>query len=130
MDARETPGRVSAVIVLPGHADTEARVHVDAVPLRARVMHTLAVAGTWGAIATATFLVTMFDPFMSSMPVLVGAVSTWKSWRGRYRIRAFQASCPRCGSEIRLKRDARVSVPHPLVCYACHHEPELVLRAA
>jgi hypothetical protein len=130
MDASVTRSRVSAVIVLPGHADTEARVDVDAVPLRARVARTLVVAGTWGAIATATFLITMFDPFMSSMPVLVGAVSAWKSWKGRYRIRAFQASCPRCGSEIGLARDARVSVPHPLVCYACHHEPALVLRAA
>jgi hypothetical protein len=57
-------------------------------------------------------------------------VTVYRSWKGRYRLRAFEATCPRCGADLRLKRNLRVSVPHPLVCYACHHEPELVLRAA
>ncbi|HSU13020.1 hypothetical protein [Longimicrobium sp.] len=121
---------VSAHVVLPGHADTIARVDVDAVPFRARLLRTLVMAGAWGAISAAMFFITVFDPFMTSMPVLVGAVTVWRNWKGRYRVRGFQGACPRCGAEMRLKENTRVAVPHPLVCYACHHEPQLVLRAA
>jgi hypothetical protein len=120
---------VSAHVVLPGHADTVARIDVDEVPFRARVLRTLALAGAWGSISAAMFFITVFDPFMTSMPVLVGAVTVWRNWKGRYRVRAFQGACPRCGAGIRMKPNARVGVPHPLVCYECHHEPQLVLRA-
>jgi hypothetical protein len=130
MMPQDDSAAVSARVVLPGHADTVARVDVDAVPMRARVLRTLMVAGAWGAISVAMFLITMFDPFMTSLPVLVGAVNVWRNWRGRFRIRRFEADCPRCGAEIRVKENTRVAVPHPLVCYACHHEPQLVLRAA
>jgi len=130
MMPQDESAAVSARVVLPGHADTIARVDVDAVPLRARVVRTMVLAGVWGSISAAMFFVTVFDPFMTSMPVLVGAVTVWRNWKGRFRIRGFQAACPRCGAEMRLKENTRVAVPHPLVCYACHHEPQLVLRAA
>lgn len=121
---------VSAHLVLPGHADTLARVDVYAVPFRARLLRTMAMAGVWGAISAAMFFITVFDPFMTSMPVLVGAVTVWRNWKGRFRVRSFHGHCPRCAAELRVKPNARVGVPHPLVCYACHHEPQLVLRAA
>jgi hypothetical protein len=121
---------VSALVVLPGHPDRAARVAVDAVPFGARVARTLVMAGVWSSISAAMFFITVFDPFMTSMPVLVGAVTVWRSWKGEWRVRSFRGECPRCGAEIRVKPNARVAVPHPLVCYACHHEPHLVLRAA
>ena len=121
---------VRALVVLAGHADREARVDVDEVPFRARVFRTMMMAGVWGTISTAMFFITVFDPFMTSMPVLVGAVTVWRNWKGRYRVRSFRGDCPRCGAAIEVKPNARVGVPHPLVCYACHHEPQLVLRAA
>lgn len=121
---------VNARIVLPGHADTAARVRVDAVAPGTRWARTLVLAGVWGSIATATFFVTVFDPFMTSMPVLVGAVTVYRSWRGRWLLRAFQAPCPRCGADLRVTPNARVATEHALVCYECHHEPRLILRAA
>lgn len=116
----------SARIVLAGHADTVARVDVSEVPMRARVLRSLVLAAVWGSITAAVFFVTIFDPFMTSMPAFVGVASVYRSWRGRFELHAFQASCPRCAAELRVKANARVGAPHPLVCYACHHQPELV----
>jgi len=115
-----------ARIVLPGHADTIARVEVRPISSRNRVLRTLGLAGLWGTVTTAVFFITVFDPFMTSMPAFVGAASVYRSWRGRFELRAFEASCPRCGSELKMKRNARVGAQAPLVCYTCHHEPELV----
>jgi hypothetical protein len=115
-----------ARIVLPGHADTIARVEVRPISSRNRVLRTLGLAGMWGTITAAVFFITVFDPFMTSMPAFVGAASVYRSWRGRFELRAFEASCPRCGTELKMKRNARVGAQAPLVCYTCHHEPELV----
>lgn len=115
-----------AWIVLPGHRDTEARVDVSEVPLRRRVARTLVLAAFWGTITAAVFFITVFDPFMTSMPAFVGAATVYRSWRGRYELHAFQARCPRCGTELELKPNAKVGVRHSLVCYSCHHQPELV----
>lgn len=125
MTTNET-GPVGALIVLPGHADTVARVEVDEVTLGARVTRTMVLAGVWGTIATAVFFITVFDPFMTSMPALVGSMAVYRSWKGRFQVRSFRGPCPRCGADIQLKPNSRVSAPHPLVCYACHHEPQLV----
>jgi hypothetical protein len=119
-----------ARIVLAGHRDTVARVDVSEVPLRRRVVRTLVLAAFWGTVTAAVFFITVFDPFMTSMPVLVGAVTVWRSWKGEWRVRSFCGGCPRCGAELLVKPKARIGVPHPLVCYSCHHEPQLVLRAA
>jgi len=115
-----------ARIVLPGHTDTVARVDVSEVPLRARVVRTFLLAAFWGVLTATVFFVTIFDPFMTSMPALVGAASVYRSWRGRFELRAFEARCPRCAAELKLKPNAKVGANHQLVCYACHHQPELV----
>jgi len=115
-----------ARIVLGGHADTVARVEVRPISARDRVLRTLVMAAFWGTITTAVFFITVFDPFMTSMPAFVGAASVYRSWRGRYELRAFEARCPRCGAALRMKRNARVGAQSPLACYSCHHHPELV----
>lgn len=115
-----------ARIVLPGHADTIARVEVRPIPARDRVLRTLVMAAFWGTITTAVFFITVFDPFMTSMPAFVGAASVYRSWRGRYELRAFEARCPRCGAALTMKRNARVGAQSSLACYSCHHHPELV----
>jgi hypothetical protein len=127
MTGMESRGNQIARIVLPGHADTEARVEMEAITLQRRALRTLMLAAAWGTLTTAVFFITIFDPFMTSMPALVGAASVWRGWRGRYQLRAFAARCPRCSAEIALRRNARVGHSHPLVCYSCHHEPRLVL---
>jgi hypothetical protein len=126
MEGERSRAMAGARIVLPGHRDTPARVDVSEVPLRRRVVRTLVLAAFWGTITVAVLFITVFDPFMTSMPAFVGAASVYRSWRGRYELHAFQATCPRCGSALQVKPNAKVSAPHPLVCYSCHHQPELV----
>jgi len=116
---------VVARIVLPRHRDAEGKAEVVPVPFCARAVRTAALAGAWAAAAVAMFFVTIFDPFLTSIPVLVGAFTVYRSWRGAYLVRSFQGGCPRLGTSMRLKPGARISVPHPMVCYSCHHEPEL-----
>jgi hypothetical protein len=115
-----------ARIVLPGHADTVASVDVSAVPLRTRLLRTALLAAAWGSVTVTVFFVTIFDPFMTSLPALVGAASVYRSWRGRFELHAFRAHCPRCAAQLTLKPNAKVGPHHQLVCYACHHQPELV----
>ncbi|HEU0053695.1 MAG TPA: hypothetical protein VFQ39_10975 [Longimicrobium sp.] len=123
----ERHNRVPAWIVLPGHRETEAHVEVRGYSLGARVLRTAALLAGWGTLTATVFFVTIFDPFMTSMPLVIGAVAVWRSWKGRYRVQRFEGSCPRCGEGMTLKPGSKISVPHPLVCYSCHHEPALVL---
>lgn len=121
---------VRAWIVLPGHRDVHASVDVLPCTAGARIARTLMLAALWSGTTAAMFFITIFDPFMTSMPALVGIMAVYRSWKGRYRVRSFRGGCPRCGTELQVKRGSRISVPHPLVCYACHHEPELVFERA
>ena len=121
------PVPVAARIVLPGHRDADARMQVVALPFRTRMVRTLALAAGWGLTTVTTFLVTIFDPFMTSLPLLVGTMAVYRSWKGRFRVDEFRGGCPRCGTEMRLKPGSRISLPHPLVCYTCHHEPQLTV---
>jgi hypothetical protein len=116
-------------IVLPGHRDVRARVQVVADSASARLSRTVLFALLWGAATVAAFFVTLFDPFLSSIPLLVGLTSTWRSWRGRFRVLRFDGACPRCSEPIALREGSRIGSPHGLVCYSCHHEPELHLAA-
>lgn len=127
MSAHVSPVPARAWIVLPGHRDAEARLEVMAYPFWTRVLRTLGLAFTWVAITVTTFLVTIFDPFMTAMPALIGTMSVYRSWKGRFRVEAFEGGCPRCGTAMALKRGSRIGTPHHMVCYSCHHEPELHL---
>lgn len=124
---RSTPAR--AWIVLPGHRDAAAEIVVAEQTLSARLLRTAARAAGWTAATGATFFVTMFDPFLTSIPLLVGAVSVWKSLHGRYRVHHFRGACPRCGEAMKLDPGARIAAAHRMVCYHCHHEPELLVAA-
>lgn len=114
-------------IVLPGHRDVRAAVEVVRYSSGRRVWRTVLLAGVSVLATAAAFVVTIFDPFLSSIPLLVGATATWRSWKGRFRVTRFEGACPRCAEPIPLRPGSRIASPHPLVCYECHHEPELYL---
>lgn len=119
----------TAWIILPGHPDAPAHLSVQRYSRLARLYRTAWYAFLWIFSTVATFFVTIFDPFMTSMPLFVGAVATYRSWRGRFRVTAFHGACPRCREPIDLKPGSRIASPHHLVCYNCHHEPDLYLAA-
>jgi hypothetical protein len=118
-----------AWIVLPGHPDAPARLTVEHYSRTARIYRTLLYGLLWIGSSTATFFVTIFDPFMTSMPLFVGAAMTYRSWRGRFRVTEFAGACPRCREPLPLKLGSKIASPHHLVCYHCHHEPHLYLAA-
>jgi hypothetical protein len=119
----------NAWIILPGHPDAPARLAVVRYSRWARLTRTLMWAGVWVTSTVGTFLITIFDPFMTAMPFFVGGVMTYRSWRGRFRVTEFQGACPRCARPIEIKPGSRIASPHPLVCYGCHFEPSLHLAA-
>jgi hypothetical protein len=129
MSTHTTADHPTAWIVLAGHRDAPARLSVVRYSSLARFYRTLWYAMLWIGGSVATFLVTIFDPFMTSMPFFVGAVMTYRSWRGRFKVTEFQGACPRCHQPIQLKTGSKIGSPHHLVCYNCHHEPDLYLAA-
>lgn len=126
MHATEHP---TAWIILAGHRDAPARLTVERYSRVARLYRTAMFAMLWIGGTIGTFLITLFDPFMTCMPFFVGAVMTYRSWRGRFRVMEFKGSCPRCESPLTLAPGSKIGSPHPLVCYHCHHEPNLYLAA-
>jgi len=118
-----------AWIILPGHPDVPARLRVVAYSIVARAWRTGMAVVMWIASTLAMFFVTMFDPFLTGIPLLVGGVMTLRAWRGRYRVTEFDGRCPRCAEPITLEPGSRIASPHRLVCYHCHHEPQLFLAA-
>lgn len=119
----------TAWIVLAGHPDAPARLTVVRYSSVARFYRTVLYALLWIGSSVATFFVTIFDPFMTSMPFFVGAVMTYRSWRGRFKVTDFRGACPRCREPLKLKLGSKIASPHHLVCYHCHHEPDLYLAA-
>ncbi|MBB4638196.1 hypothetical protein [Longimicrobium terrae] len=128
MDARPA-AHANALIVLAGHADAPAHLSVVRATGWSRVRRTAIFATAWISGSITMFIITLFDPFMTALPFLIGAWMTGKSWSGRYRVMSFEGACPRCHHPIQLKPGARIAAPHPLVCYHCHHEPKLFLTA-
>jgi hypothetical protein len=116
-----------AWIILPGHRDVTARLTVVPYSRAARTYRTALCAVLTMLATVAAFLVTLFDPFLSAIPLLVGTTAAWRSWHGCYRVTRFEGACPRCSEPIALPEGSRIGPQHPLVCYSCHHEPELYL---
>jgi hypothetical protein len=129
MDTRPVSAHPTAWIVLAGHPDAPAHLSVERYSRVARLYRTALFAILWIGSTVATFFVTIFDPFMTSMPLLVGAMLTYRSWRSRFRVMEFHGACPRCHQSIALKAGSKIGSPHHLVCYHCHHEPDLYLAA-
>lgn len=124
-EGSSTPAAIpSARIVLGGHPTRPARLVARRYPVWARMVRTLAFVVLWVG-STAGTLIFTFDPFVATFPFAIGVSFVYKSWKGRFRVEDFEAACPRCGEGLLLKPGSRISLPHPMVCYSCHHEPEL-----
>lgn len=129
MSTHSPDARPTAWIVLPGHRDAPARLSVVQYSTVARLYRTLLYGVLWIAGTVAMFFVTIFDPFMTCIPLFVGGVMTYRSWRGRFRVTEFHGACPRCAQPLALGTGSKIASPHHLVCYNCHHEPNLYLAA-
>ncbi len=114
----------AARTVLRAYPPAPARVDLDYRPLSGRLARTaLALAICWGPIPWAVWV-----PPHYPWPILllcVGAYAGWRSWTGRWRVRAFAGLCPRCGRHLRIEAGTSIDLPHTLTCYGCHFEPVL-----
>jgi hypothetical protein len=125
----QTTDRPTAWIILPGHRDAPARLTVERYSAFARFYRTMLYGLMWIGGTVATLLVTLGDPFVTCIPFFVGAVMTYRSWLAKYRVMDFHGACPRCQTALPLKPGTKIGSPHHLVCYSCHHEPDLYLAA-
>ena len=129
MSTHTADAHPTAWLVLAGHPNAPARLSVVRYSSLARFYRTVLFAMLWIGSSVATFFVTIFDPFMTSLPFFVGAAMTYRSWRGRFKVTDFHGDCPRCAEPLKLKPGSKIASPHHLVCYHCHHEPDLYLAA-
>ena len=129
MDTPPAPARPTAWIILPGHPDAPAHLSVQRYSRLARLSRTTWYAFLWMTSTVGMLFVSIGDPFMTAIPFFVGAVMTYKTWGGRFRVMEFQGRCPRCQEPIQLQPGSKIGSPHHLVCYNCHHEPDLYLAA-
>lgn len=121
MDPKET-----AVIRLRGHQARPAHLEVSRYPTWAWLGRILLYLLVW-VVGTWATLVFTFDPFVASFPFVLGLGLVYHGIKGRYQVHAFQGACPRCEEALKLDAGSRINLPHSMVCYACHHEPELVV---
>lgn len=122
----ETSG---ALIRLRGHGTAAAELRATRYPRGAWLARIFLFAMAW-IVGTVLTLVLTFDPFVASFPFVLGIGLVYHGIRGRYRVEAFRGRCPRCKGELRIRPGSKISLPHPMTCYECHHEPELTLGAA
>jgi hypothetical protein len=119
-----------AILTLPGHRPAPARVELVYQPTTLRVARTLAALVLFWGIVPLALLVPPHYPWPVAS-FIAGMLLAHRAWTGRFRVRAFAGSCPRCGRTLALPPGTGISLPHTLTCFACHFEPQLrvVLRA-
>lgn len=119
----------SAIVHLRGHHATPAHLEVTRYPALAWIGRIIRYTLGWLGSTSATLVLT-FDPFVASFPFVIGLGLLYRTVRGRYRVDSFHGVCPRCSQELKLEAGSKIPLPYPVVCYNCHHEPELRLVSA
>ena len=118
--------RRTAFVSLRGHGTVPAYLEVSRFSLPAWMARVLFFALCWLG-GTALTLVFTFDPFVASFPFVLGMGRVYSGIRGRYRVHAFRGVCPGCREPLEIRAGSKISLPYPMNCYVCHHEPELML---
>lgn len=116
------PARLS----LPGHEPTEVRAAVIYRSTSLRLTRAMIyLIGLW-ALAPLVFLIPPHLPWALAA-VVAGIALAWSNWSGTWEVRSVEGACPRCGTRLTVKPGARISLPHDLSCFHCHHNPTLEL---
>jgi hypothetical protein len=114
----------SAVVHLRGHGSTPAVLAVSRYSVVGWSIRVVRYVAGWLGVSGATLIFT-FDPFVASFPFVIGLGYVYRTVRGRYHVRHFEGNCPRCSARLALKPGSKIPLPYDLVCYSCHHEPQL-----
>jgi hypothetical protein len=109
---------------LPAHEPTPARAEVVYRPRSVRLTRALlSLAGFWALVPIVFFLPPHLPWALAAFAL--GIYFAWANWTGSYEVRTLQGACPRCGNALAVKPGAKISLPHKITCYNCHHEPHL-----
>lgn len=115
-----------AILQLPGHEAQPARVEMVYRRTSGRLTRAiLSLVVFWGLIPI-VFFIPPHLPWALAAFVL-GLYFAWSNLKGSFVVRNFEGNCPRCGSKLDIKPGTKVSLPHKMVCYHCHHEPKLLV---
>ena len=116
-----------ALLRLWAHHPGPARVELQYRPAPGRFARALlSWIVCWGSLPFVIWLPPHY-PWVA-IAFLGGVYLPYRFWTGKYIVRAFAGSCPRCGHRLELGRGSKIDLPHTLTCFHCHFEPRLVLE--
>lgn len=112
-----------------GHDPTPATVRVLRRSRRWRTVRALKVAGIGVVAAPVLALVPPHAPW--ALGALIGSLFlARRRLLETHTLVGLEGSCPHCGEAVTLEAPARLRLPHPVSCEACHHEVTLRVEGA
>ena len=118
-----------ARITLRAHPPAPARLELVEQPLPGRLVRTvLSLVVCWGAIPLLIWIPPHYPWVLAAF--VSGLYLAWKFWTGKYRVRSFVGSCPRCGRYLIIRSGTRIDLPYTLTCFSCHWEPKLEINSS
>lgn len=121
-DSAATAGARPARLLLPGHDPTPAQAELIYRTKKSRTVKALvSLLGFW----ILTPIVALIPPHIpwALLAFLAGIYFAWSNLRGSYHVQQLEGDCPRCGNHLAVKPGSRISLPHKMTCFVCHHEP-------
>lgn len=117
-----------ALLRLGAHHPGPARVELEYQPA---VLRFALALGSWALCWGALPFLIWIPPHYPWVTVafLAGIYLPYHFWTGKYRVRSFAGSCPRCGKPLHLASGTKIDLPHKLTCFDCHFEPRLEVGA-
>ena len=121
------PAAVNARLSLRGHEPRPADLSVVHRSPRTRAARALlSLMGLW-VLAPVVALMPPHLPW-ALLAFCAGIYLAVRQWSGEYVVQRFEGTCPRCARPLPLPAGSRIRLPHPMVCYGCHHEPVLEIQ--
>jgi hypothetical protein len=109
---------------LPGHEATPAQAEVIYRPRSVRLTRALlSLLGFW-ALTPIVFFIPPHLPWALATFTL-GIYFAWANWSGVYEVQKLEGDCPRCGNALIVRPGTKISLPHKITCYDCHHDSQL-----
>ncbi len=113
----------AARVTLFGFDSTEAIVHIRP---RGRRWRLGGAAGTMGVFVVIAMVVAIVPPHAPwGIGALVGGmILARRRMIERFTLLDVKGTCPNCAEPLDV-RSARLLIPHPVTCEACHHQSSL-----
>lgn len=115
--------RIEGEALLFGFPSTPALLGVRPRPTSWRAAGAALIMAGFLLLAGVVAIVPPHAPWLIGA-VLGGAILARRRWMERYTLESVEGTCPKCGERLKVK-PARLRVPHPAMCEACHHESSL-----